>query len=551
MKIPKPVLPGKSYFALLCLTALMGLIYSCRKDKAASGEPPAAKDNSLVADVRSWYQKNAPALTASTGSSGLQTLSTGEGGSSKSWSDGLNPLWDSTHTFQRDSYEVVEAPLNNATLYFVENQTSVNPTTMGKNYTKTAYVFTRNKAGSFSAYLMVIIGDPAYVNNPANHFQINNYQTREANFSGKVLYYNLGGRLLSGYRYKDGQINGTVTQVAGPAGTAASPALRTEALKTLLRDAGGCETRAITIMHYSCVSAGDSAPYCTPYYTTTYYQICDDGSGGGSGGGGTGGGSGGGGGGGGGTFPPAPNPPTDPDNNDPADPCKQAKYVSAKAQNATVKDQNDHINAYTSANNAEYGTNQKLSSPDGSGTPINTQVTPGQTSTWQPTPTWNSTDGYTVGFSHGHPGGAGPSPADVWAIFLPIFMNNDLKLAPQAQRDFYQLNASVTTLMPNGSYIVTIKDWSKITDIYNALYSNQQQENAFKAQYQTYADNFARDTQSDDIGMAGAYALMKMFPDAINVYAADTNSTVYHALALDNSSSTPAVKNPCPTNPNE
>ncbi|GAB2703812.1 hypothetical protein GCM10027037_32130 [Mucilaginibacter koreensis] len=388
---------------------------------------------------------------------------------------------------------------------------------------------------------------------PANHFEQNNYQTREANFTGKVLYYSLSGQLLKGYRYREGLINGTITQAAGPAGgTALTPALKTEAVKPMLRDANGCETRAITTVTYTCVSAGDIAPTCTPNYTTTYYQVCDDGSGGGSGGpqppapGG-----GGGGGGSGPTFPPAPTGP-DPNDNDPTDPCKQSKYVSAKAQNTTVKAQNDEIKGHISDSNVEYGANQNISQPNVNGVPVSTPVTTnGADDSWTPTPTWNNDKGYTVGFSHNHPDDNGPSPNDVFAIFSPLY-NSEIRLASQADKDFYKSNASVTTLTSNGSYIVMIKDWNKMLDLYNTLYTTQAQKNAFKADYINIGQLYFDKNPTSGLGMAGVYALLKKFGDAINVYKADASSMTYQPFQIVNNNGIETVApNPCPTNPLE
>ncbi|GAB2703818.1 hypothetical protein GCM10027037_32140 [Mucilaginibacter koreensis] len=165
MNLPKLRLSKKLY-AILSATLILVLAYSCRKDHATSNLQPALKDNSLVADAQAWYQKNAPVLTAAT--STVRTLDVGE--SRRSWSNGLSPLWGSAFTFKRGNNEVAEAPLNNATLYFLENQTSAAPATPGKNYTKTEFLFIRNQAGSFSACLMVIMGDPAYVDNPGQPF---------------------------------------------------------------------------------------------------------------------------------------------------------------------------------------------------------------------------------------------------------------------------------------------------------------------------------------------------------------------------------------------
>jgi hypothetical protein len=34
--------------------------------------------------------------------------------------------------------------------------------------------------------------------------------------------------------------------------------------------------------------------------------------------------------------------------------------------------------------------------------------------------TWDSTNGYTIGFTHDHPNGTGPSPADIFSMVISI-----------------------------------------------------------------------------------------------------------------------------------
>ena len=528
MKSPQPYLCFKQCCTLLFTIGLCALAYSCRKDHTLTGEAPAVKDGSLVADARAWYQKNAPAPVTLSANTKLQTLSTPI--KVDSWSRNLSPLWDSAYTFARDSFQVVEAPLSNATLYFLENQTSVAPATpQGKNYTKTQYVFTRSKAGSFSGYLMVIISDPAYANDPANHPEANSYKTRDARFSGKLLYYDLNGRLLKGYRYKDGQINGSVTPIAAP-----SADKRVEAIKPmLLPGGGGCQAQPITTSQTSCVTAGNGATYCTTYYYTTYVNVCDDGGGGGTGGGG---GSGGGnGGGGGGSFPPAPPlPPTGPTGSD--NPCGEKNKVRERTGNANVAKQNGELLTWAETSPYEYGTEQNLKSWPGNDYMYKTTRTTEQTNTYTSQFTWDATNGYTVGFSHDHPLGSAPSPGDVYTMVKSL-QNANLQAAGADAIAYYKANVTMTAVTTDGTYVITIKNWAAMQNFASQYASNPQ---SFRDAYSAKTVQFDGSTEAAFLSMFGDASAT--FGDAVNLYKAEANSNDYQPKILNNNQ---VVNKPC------
>ena len=177
---------------------------------------------------------------------------------------------------------------------------------------------------------------------------------------------------------------------------------------------------------------------------------------------------------------------------------------------------------------------------------MNTPVTTnGDASTWAPTVTWDSTNGYTLGFSHGHPGGTGPSPADVFAIFTQIG-HNPLRSVSASDLQYYEKNASVTTMTSTGSYIVSISNWTALTNIYNNSYATTTEQANFVSNYQNQGDIYSQNNINATPGDAGAWALIQMFPGAINIYYAPPNSTNYSPLAVSTKNSKTLVTIPCP-----
>jgi len=224
------------------------------------------------------------------------------------------------------------------------------------------------------------------------------------------------------------------------------------------------------------------------------------------------------------------------------DPCDQKPKVNNKASTSYISNQNNTILANTISTGQEHGANQRLNSMSNLTDFKSQPVTSGTTSAWTPGFTWNQTDGFTIGFSHGHPGGTGPSPADVF--ILVAYLNSGMNGQQEAQRNFYKENASVTTMTQNGSYIVRITDWPAVQSIISSSFSTAPQKAMFNASYQTKAITYLTNNPSSNVGDAGTFALLNLLPNAITVFRAPVNSSSYVPLMI-NTSNEITVK-PCP-----
>jgi hypothetical protein len=53
---------------------------------------------------------------------------------------------------------------------------------------------------------MTIMADSDYLNNDLTKLARNTYRKRDADFSGMVLYFTPDGKLVNGWRYRNGQL---------------------------------------------------------------------------------------------------------------------------------------------------------------------------------------------------------------------------------------------------------------------------------------------------------------------------------------------------------
>lgn len=205
----------------------------------------------------------------------------------------------------------------------------------------------------------------------------------------------------------------------------------------------------------------------------------------------------------------------------PEDDCTKKAKIAATAANAKIAAENTEIKNKTSATGNEYGTEQNLQNPtansDYKTMPVETDT---QAGSFGPHFTWNSTDGYTIGVSHGHPGGSAPSPDDVFWM-MGNLLEQELISSGASGINFYKQNASVTVVTPDGTkYAVTVKDWGAL----GAAFST------FNANRTAYDDDFA--TIANAHGST-EYALLSKLGSAITLFKAGPNSNDFKPLQIN------------------
>ena len=545
---------------LILMTGLIAVIYSCKKDVFNSTSPPDQKEQSaFVEEAKGWFERNTVIHKE-------QSLATNAvGGNKRKWNDALKPDWGKTTVYSKNKGTIIEMPLFSSAVSFLMNTTDGSRATQQNNYTKATYIIQKDSAGVFKGWFMVLVADTAYVNGDFTKLGKNTYRSKDPTYSGRLLYYDLNGKFLAGWKYDNGAITNTLSvadQIVN------QQQINSQRIKVNLVQT--CETYAFTTVTWECIAVNfnnsnpDWIPTCTPYYTTTYLTQCTTQPGGGdSGGGGTGGG-----GSGPGTFPPPPpqpdcptlgiasvgggqhinllpggggTPPTVPDDpcalTPPEDPCAKMKREKQKFSNDFNTQRNAAIQAKPGPN--EYGSDLRLTSPT-SNTFVNTPITTNNTvGSWPPTFTWNSTDGYTIGSAHRHPGGSAPSPDDVFSL-MDNLTNPLLTNAGASSISAYKKNAYITVTTSTGTFVVTVNNWGTLASLYGTFNNDP---TSFDTNYQNIAGDYRNLTGVDD-GTATAYALNKIFGDAISMYKAPLGTTNYAIAGIDANGNLILV--PCP-----
>jgi len=237
-----------------------------------------------VLQAKIWYESVYPAIN--TGNIRIEST-----GATKTPLNALiKPNWDKAVSYTRFNKNVVELPLDTAVkLGFTLNKN--NSFNFKKNPSKSSFLIL-NDGKTYTAYIMTILADSAYLQNNYNKLNLNSYSKRDANFSGYVFYSAPGGKLLSGWHYLNGKINKSITPT-----TSHSSVLQVQSVKNSniqLNDNGCSISSYLVYTGTSCISAGGAAPTCTDYYDEYDFLICDtiqsvappdDGSGGGGSGG--------------------------------------------------------------------------------------------------------------------------------------------------------------------------------------------------------------------------------------------------------------------------
>jgi hypothetical protein len=558
----------------ICLVALTLIIHSCKKDNKVS--QPVIPD-AIVDQARQWYESNyAKATTRST----VRTQATGT--AVQDWSKTFNPEWAKASKFMQDSLIFIELPaLKKGDMAMSKKQMDPNKFDFSRSGNLTSLIIV-NKKGAFYIYAMTILADSAYLKSDYGKIKNNTYRKRDKDFTGSVLYHRLDGSFVNGWRYINGAITGIINQI--PVATSAARSL-IHVSKQPKTATVACTTWLVTTYWEDCAYYSNDYSYANPFdcfsYTTeSIFTSCSSVSSGG----GTGS-----------TSPPpcqiptsagtavtasatktltrqvAPTgdgtvtggivdpttqigtsvtlcpttpPPTPPDSSD----CATAKRLTVMATNATLSKQGDTILNETTTTGIEYGTKLNLSNLTGGGY-VPQPITAGTTSGWTiPTPTWDATHGYTIGFNHGHPGNTAPSPDDIFALATQINTNRELKAAGPTALQFYEAHAAVTAEADNGNYTVTVRDWPTVINYLTNNYGDPTQVTTVNKNYTSFASDYLKANPGASIGDATTYALMQLFGSAITVDFAAKGATTYTTLTFvmaPNGTYT-VISTPCP-----
>jgi hypothetical protein len=500
----------------------------------------------------------------------------------------IKPDWNHAATYKRFGADVVELPVDPSVKFSSDfrNMTN-NKIRYNKEHSRTSFLLL-NSGKNYSAFIMTVIADSSYVGNDLSKLAHNTYRKHDADFSGMVLYFTPKGQFVRSYGYKNGQImpatlpDPLLQQNANSVFKTNTLASRktVTTTKTLVTEAPISYTCVVwTTDNYIddvLVSSSQTYTNCTPNYA--------------------GGGDGGDSGGGVGTSPPTcpsgtgmsarftsralvgrapigspPPPPSDPGFPDPtttttsncsvvvvdsaatdtnSDPCVKKAKINAMAANKTI----DSLNAILLADSnstVEHGTNENLKAWPGN-TFLGTNIGTGSASSFTPVFNWDSTFGFTIGWTHLHPGGTSESPDDIF-VMIDNLSNTALQAAGSTAIQYYKNNVTMTVVTKNGNFVVTVNDWGQLQTLFttfkNSPLNTTSGLNAFDDDYVAKAQAYATANPGAPESEAGAYALMTIFGSSINIFSAPKGSSVYTPLTLKTDAATnkKTVANlPCP-----
>jgi hypothetical protein len=407
-------------------------------------------------------------------------------------------------------------------------------------------------------YAMTILADSSYLDGDYAKLSKNSYRNKDNNFSGNVYYHRMDGSFVNGWRFQNGIVTGIIT-LAAP-GTPAGPTTQSKNNPVVnVAQETDCQTTITTTYWERCSYYTNDYSYahpfnCYDYTTQDSYTICTTQS--------TGGGSSAsnpctpGSGSGGSSNPPSvdatryrvrvsdPNPPggtnppggivdqtnnigtSDCTNTDPSSdttkltPCGLLKHIDSLMQNAQFASANDQISKDIGTEH-EYGIDVYFASFPPSGSYIiSAPVTNLNTGSVTTNFSWVNGN-HTIDISHDHPQGDGPSPADVFSLYLNS-VNTDLQNAGAAQLNYYKNNGMITTVTNLETYIITGVHYETLQSKYIK----------YKADTAAFNNNF-RELTSQFSGRWDQ-ALLTIFGNSINLYESYNNKPPYNLVQLIN-----------------
>ncbi len=134
--------------------------------------------------------------------------------------------------------------------------------------------------------------------------------------------------------------------------------------------------------------------------------------------------------------------------------------------------------------------------------------------------TWNEHDGFTIGLIHSHPAGTQPSAADVFTLLDPLKIPNLVNGGATAI-NYYKTNFSVTVVVYDATYVLKIRDITKLQALQREYALNNRAFN---------------EKVSSAIAIKGDYdaGFLSVFENAVILYKAGAKDNLFKAAKFDN-----------------
>ncbi|MGZ3753707.1 MAG: hypothetical protein ACXVAY_02040 [Mucilaginibacter sp.] len=193
----------------LIFTAI--IIHSCKKDNKNQLQDTDITDPNVLA-AQAWYNTSYPASAATSTSTTQATQSTGAQQATTDWSKIISPYWSKAAAFtSKKGLNIVEAPaLKKGDMAFARSMpANLSKYDFSQSGSLTSMLILK-QGTQYAAYAMTIMGDSSYIKGDYSKLANNTYRKKDKDFTGWVLYHQLNGTFVNGWRY----VNGKVTAAA-------------------------------------------------------------------------------------------------------------------------------------------------------------------------------------------------------------------------------------------------------------------------------------------------------------------------------------------------
>lgn len=236
---------------LILFLLLLHFFTGCERNSNFEPTTPF-KNNFTVEQAQIWYGNETVSLVAlKSGSIISQTI-------------GIRPDWCNSLESHNDQEDLVEVGiLTQGSFGFADENSAKewnakqDPVSIGS---LTRMIFLKNKSdGRIISFLMTIVGDNTYHQNKESKIGKNSYFSKEKHFSGYVLYHNLNGNFVNGWKYEKGIVVAKTNLKAGGS------------VPTQLKVQTICNNAVIYIWMQDCLYWSQTT---LPLTGTSYYSQC-------------------------------------------------------------------------------------------------------------------------------------------------------------------------------------------------------------------------------------------------------------------------------------
>ena len=235
---------------ILAYISVLGMLFACADQMLLDNENPAVrqaknKNQELTVSVaRQWFESKYTPVVPTRSVDGTERLQ--------------KPYWEKAKEHNRKRYEVVETPILSQGVHVVMDRETAAYWESGMKSdfirnTIRMVVLRDKKKGTTRSFIMTFVGTLEYLKKTRTIGK-NSYLYRQPDFSGSVLFHELDGTFMNGWRYSEGKIVATLSAISND---------EQQAMDTL-----GVQTRAeVEVCYESCFPVFEDD--CTYSYVET------------------------------------------------------------------------------------------------------------------------------------------------------------------------------------------------------------------------------------------------------------------------------------------